>query len=99
MSAVLRTRVDIGPQQIRDVCACWMFGSFTDELIYRVTYRVDYPSVFHRGRGIDAQVVIARIDVDIDGDWKPAQLTQSQHAAIVELIEREEEVNAPMEGL
>lgn len=96
MSAVaIRHSLDVGPLRCHDVPVVWDADNSALTISYRVHFHTDFPSVVHRGRGIGAQVVIDRAEVEIDGEWRPAQLNRKQREVLRDVIELDEELNAP----
>lgn len=90
MSAV--RRLDIGIPMHRFVEIPFTVDARTIDIAYRVSLRVDYQSVFHRGRGLDPIVTILAIEREIGGEWVRAQLTPEQYSMIAEHAEDAEEV-------
>lgn len=75
----------------------WTFGSgASGTTTLRVAYQVNYPSVWHRGRGIDPEIRVHSIEREIKDEWIPAQLDAAQEEAIRDALEQVEEFNAPL---
>lgn len=89
---------DVGDERMRDMYVDWIVEGTECQVCYRVHYHVDYPSIVHRGRGMGAQAVVTRIEVEIDGELKPAQLNRAQREALGAQLESEDELSAPLAG-
>lgn len=99
MSAVaVRSSLDCGPDRCHDVQVVWDADNSALTITYRVHFHVDYPSIVHRGRGLDPQTVVERVEIEVDGEWRPAQLNRKQREALRDVIELDEELNAPCSG-
>lgn len=82
---------DIGPIEERFTTMSWHIGDACGQIELKVRYRVNYPSLRHRGLGRDADVnvlaVYARNEID---EWRIARLNPAQWAAVVSEIEIDE---------
>ena len=92
MNAAVQIARDIGIPMHRFVEVPFTVDGRSVEIAYRVFLRVDYRSVYHRGRGLDPMVAILTIEREIGGKWVRAQLTPEQYSMIAEYAEGAEEV-------
>lgn len=82
---------DIGPIQERFTTMSWQIGDASGEIELKVRYRVNYPSLRHRGLGRDADVQVLGVygRDELDG-WRVKSLSPAQWAAVVSMIEIDE---------
>lgn len=86
MSAVPRIARDVGPVLERLIPI--MDG---DRLIdATVKYRVLYPSVWHRGRGLECDVDVISVTHDVGAEVRPFPMRRGLLDAIVAWIEADE---------
>lgn len=91
MSAVIQDRRDVGPIQERYHTMTWSIGDVSGETELKARYRINYPTLRHRGLGIAADVqvlaVFARNSID---EWCITHLSPAQWAAVITEIEVDE---------
>jgi hypothetical protein len=82
---------DIGPIQERFVTMSWEIGDVCGEIELKVRYRVNYPSIRHRGLGRDPDVqVLGVYGRDAVDEWRVKSLSPAQWSAVVSMIEVDE---------
>lgn len=82
---------DIGPIQERFITMTWKIGDAGGEIELKVRFRVNYPSVRHRGLGRDPDIQLLGIygRDELDG-WRIKSLSPAQWMAVVSMIESDE---------
>lgn len=91
MNATQFSLGDIGPLQERFVTMTWEIGDTSGAIELKVRYRVNYPSLRHRGLGRDADVqVLGVYGRDAVDEWRVKSLSPAQWMAIVSMIEADE---------
>lgn len=82
---------DIGPIQERFITMSWEIGAVCGGIELKVRYRVNYPSLRHRGLGRDADVNVIAVCMRNELDeWRIARLNPAQWSAIVRNVEADE---------
>lgn len=91
MNAVHLPVRDIGPIQERYTTLSWSVGDVSGETELMARYRINYPSLLHRGLGRDPDVqllgVYARDTLD---EWRVKSLSPAQWMAVIAEIETDE---------
>lgn len=90
-----QARGDAGPVRHTIVHLWWTLGGNSGSTELRVAYQVNYPSVWHRGLGLDPELVIHAIEREINHEWIEAQLDEAQRDAVRSEIEQSDAFSAP----
>lgn len=88
-----RSSRDIGPERELLTSFDWSMARGAGCIDLRVRYRVDYPSMFHRGNGRDPEVHVLNVEAMRNGDWAPLDPFDGLLDAIRDEIEEEEQLN------
>jgi hypothetical protein len=91
VNAAVQTARDIGPWQERLITLTWAIGDASGEIELKARYRINYPSLRHRGLGRDADVQLLGVyGRDAVDGWRIKTLSAEQWFAIVAEIEADE---------
>ena len=90
MNAVIQPARDFGPWQERFITLTWAIGDASGEVELKARYRINYQSVFHRGRNIDPDLQLITVHLQDDsGEWRTARLNSEQWVAVLSQLEEE----------
>ena len=96
MNAVTNSKVDVGTPREFDTCITWSVGDSDDicETPIRVRYRVDFPSVWHRGHGREPSLHLLSVQWERNHVFVDAHLPAAVEKRIYELVEAREELQS-----
>ncbi|HEY0684704.1 MAG TPA: hypothetical protein VGD45_20375 [Steroidobacter sp.] len=86
MNAVVRIARDVSPE--RTMTITLQMGTWS--LDADVKFRVSYPSTWHRGHGVDADVTVLSVTYEDGAERKTLPMLPGLHDAIVNQIEADE---------
>jgi hypothetical protein len=91
VSAATQPARDIGPIQERYITLEWSIGDASGEIELMARYRINYPSLRHRGLGRDADVQLLGVyGRDAVDGWRIRTLSPEQWFAVIAEIEADE---------